>query len=138
MRAIVVGCGRVGSTVALNLAEEGWDVTAVDETDTALGRLGERWRGGFVCGHGMDLQVLREAGIERADAVVIATDGDNSNIVIAQIAQHMFEVKTVVVRLLDPARADFYSSRGLDVVCPTKTAYETLTERVRAQRARAG
>jgi trk/ktr system potassium uptake protein len=138
MRAIVVGCGRVGSTVALNLAEEGWDVTAVDETDTALGRLGERWRGGFVCGHGMDLDVLREAGIERADAVVVATDGDNSNIVIAQIAQHMFEVKTVVVRLLDPARADFYSARGLDVVCPTKTAYETLTERVRAQRARAG
>jgi trk system potassium uptake protein len=138
MRAIVVGCGRVGSTVALNLAEEGWDVTAVDETDTALGRLGERWRGGFVCGHGMDLDVLREAGIERADAVIVATDGDNSNIVIAQIAQHMFEVKTVVVRLLDPARADFYTGRGLDVVCPTKTAYETLTERVRAQRARAG
>jgi trk system potassium uptake protein TrkA len=138
MRAIVVGCGRVGSTVALNLAEEGWDVTAVDESDAALGRLGERWRGGFVRGHGMDLDVLREAGIERADAVVVATDGDNSNIVIAQIAQRMFDVQTVVVRLLDPARADFYESRGLDIVCPTKTAYETLTARVRAQRARAG
>jgi trk system potassium uptake protein len=138
MRAIVVGCGRVGSTVALNLTEEGWDVTAVDESDTALGRLGERWRGGFVRGHGMDLDVLREAGIEQADAVVVATDGDNSNIVIAQIAQRMFGVKTVVVRLLDPARAVFYESRGLDVVCPTKTAYETLTERVRAQRAKAG
>lgn len=135
MRAIVVGCGRVGSAVAKDLAEEGWDVTAVDEADAALGRLGERWRGGFVHGHGMDLDVLRKAGIEQADAVVVATDGDNSNVVIAQIAQRMFDVKTVVVRLLDPGRADFYATRGLDVVCPTKTAYETLTERVRAQRA---
>jgi trk system potassium uptake protein TrkA len=134
VRAIVVGCGRVGSTVARTLAEEGWDVTAVDETETALARLGERWRGGFVVGHGMDVAVLREAGIESAEAVVVATDGDNTNIVVAQIAREMFNVKCVVVRLLDPARADFYAERGLDVVCPTKTAYETLTERVRASR----
>jgi trk system potassium uptake protein TrkA len=130
----VVGCGRVGSTVALTLAEEGWDVTAVDETETALARLGDRWRGGFVVGHGMDVNVLREAGIEEAEAVVVATDGDNTNIVVAQIAQRMFDVKCVVVRILDPARADFYSERGLDVVCPTKTAYETLVDRVRASR----
>jgi trk system potassium uptake protein TrkA len=136
MRAIVVGCGRVGSTVARTLAEEGWDVTAVDESESALARLGERWRGGFVIGHGMDLATLRQAGIENADAVVVATDGDNTNIVVAQIALKMFDVDTVVVRLLDPARADFYEGRGLDVVCPTKTAYETLTERVRAARVR--
>jgi trk system potassium uptake protein len=136
MRAIVVGCGRVGSTVARTLAEEGWDVTAVDESESALARLGERWRGGFVIGHGMDLATLRQAGIENADAVVVATDGDNTNIVVAQTALKMFDVDTVVVRLLDPARADFYESRGLDVVCPTKTAYETLTERVRAARVR--
>jgi trk system potassium uptake protein len=136
MRAIVVGCGRVGSTVARTLAEEGWDVTAVDESESALARLGERWRGGFVIGHGMDLATLRQAGIENADAAVVATDGDNTNIVVAQIALKMFDVDTVVVRLLDPARADFYESRGLDVVCPTKTAYETLTERVRAARVR--
>ena len=134
MRAIVVGCGRVGSTVAQTLAEEGWDVTAVDEADAALARLGDRWRGGVVVGHGMDLQVLPEAGIEQAEAVVVATDGDNTNIVVAQIAQRMFDVKCVVVRILDPARADFYSERGLDVVCPTKTAYETLVDRVRASR----
>jgi trk system potassium uptake protein len=134
VRAIVVGCGRVGATVAQTLAEEGWDVTAVDEADAALARLGDRWRGGFVVGHGMDLEVLREAGIEQAEAVVVATDGDNTNIVVAQVAQRMFDVKCVVVRILDPARADFYGERGLDVVCPTKTAYETLVERVRASR----
>ena len=59
MKAIVIGCGRVGSTVALRLAREGWDVTVVDEKEEALGRLGENWRGGFVVGHGMDTEVLR-------------------------------------------------------------------------------
>jgi trk system potassium uptake protein TrkA len=112
-------------------------VTGVDESDSALGRLGERWRGGFVNGHGMDVAVLRDAGIEQADAVVVATDGDNTNIVVAQIAPRMFGIQCVVVRLLDPARADFYAGRGLDVVCPTRTAFETLTERVRASRVRA-
>lgn len=136
MRLIVVGCGRVGSAVALTLAEEGWDVTAVDESEAALARLGERWRGAFVNGHGMDVDVLREAGIESADAVVVSTDGDNTNIVVGQIAQRMFGVAYVVVRLLDPARADFYEATGLEVVCPTRTAYETLAERVRASRVR--
>lgn len=130
MKAIVIGCGRVGSAVAKRLGSEGWDVTAVDETEAALVRLGENWGGAFVLGHGMDLKVLKEAGIEDADAVVVATDGDNTNIVVAQVAQKQFEVPRVVVRLLDPNRADFYASRGLNVVCPTKTAIEALMETV--------
>ena len=80
----------------------------------------------------MDLPLLREAGIEDADAVVVATDGDNSNIVIGQMAQKQFGVGTVVVRILDPARAEFYSSRGLNVVCPTASAIVTVTDAVRA------
>jgi trk system potassium uptake protein TrkA len=138
VKAIVVGCGRVGSSVAKRLAHEGWEVTAVDETDAALARLGEDWAGGFVVGHGMDLKVLRSAGIEDADAVVVATDGDNTNIVVAQIAQRQFEVPSVVVRLLDPHRADFYESRGMTVVCPTKTAIETLVGYVLEERVEAG
>jgi trk system potassium uptake protein TrkA len=130
VKAIVVGCGRVGSSVARRLAREGWEVTAVDETDAALARLGEDWAGGFVVGHGMDLKVLRSAGIEDADAVVVATDGDNTNIVVGQVAQQQFEVPSVVVRLLDPHRAEFYESRGMTVVCPTKTAIETLVGQV--------
>ena len=63
VKALVIGCGRVGSNVALQLAEEGWEVTGVDEKEEALTRLGENWRGGFVLGHGMDVDVLREAGI---------------------------------------------------------------------------
>jgi trk system potassium uptake protein len=131
MKAIVIGCGRVGSHVALQLQGSGWDVTVLDENEDALNRLGESWAGGFVVGHGMDLQLLREAGIADADAVVVTTDGDNTNLVIAQAAQKQFEVPTVVTRILDPARAQFYAARGLRVVCPTASAIETLVSVVR-------
>src|SRR6266700_942239 len=132
MNAIIIGCGRVGSTVAKRLAGEGWDGTAVDEKESALSRLGENWAGGFVVGHGMDTDVLRQAGIEEADAVVVATDGDNTNIVIGQVTQKRFGIDCTVVRILDPARADFYAQRGLRTVCPTSTAIDVLTEAVRS------
>jgi trk system potassium uptake protein TrkA len=131
VKALVIGCGRVGSNVALQLAEEGWDVTAVDEKEEALGRLGETWRGGFVLGHGMDVDVLREAGIEDADAVVVSTDGDNTNLVIAQVAMKRFDNQCVVVRVLDPARADFYRELGLRTISPTKTAIAELMKAAR-------
>jgi len=132
MKAIVIGCGRVGATVAQQLDASGWDVTAIDQKEDSLSRLGDSWTGGFVVGHGMDQQLLRDAGIEDADAVVVTTNGDNTNIVIAQVAQKHFQVPTVVVRILDPARAQFYAERGLRVVCPTSAAIETLVEAVRA------
>jgi trk system potassium uptake protein len=131
VNALVVGCGRVGSTVAKRLASEGWDVTAVDEKEGALSRLGEDWSGGFIVGHGMDTGVLREAGIEDADVVVVATDGDNTNIVIGQVAQKRFGIECTVVRVLDPARADFYAERGMRTVCPTSTAIDVLIEAAR-------
>ena len=132
MKVLVVGCGRVGSAVSLQLRAAGWDVSVIDENEDALGRLGDDWTGEFHVGHGMDIQLLRTAGIEDADAVVVTTDGDNSNIVIGQMAQRKFDVRSVIVRILDPARADFYSTRGLNVVCPTQSAIETLTNAVRA------
>jgi trk system potassium uptake protein TrkA len=131
MKALVIGCGRVGATIALNLHHEGWDVVVVDENEDALSRLGESWRGAFVVGHGMDTDLLRQAGIEDADAVVAATDGDNTNIVIGQVAQKRFDIGCVVVRVLDPARADFYAARGMRTVCPTKVAIDALMETVR-------
>ena len=132
MKAVVIGCGRVGSAVATQLASEGWDVTAVDEKEDALARLGSDWRGGFIVGHGMDTAILKKAGIEHADAAVIATDGDNTNIVIGQVVQKRYGIGCVVVRVLDPRRADFYAKRGLRTVCPTQTAISFLTEAVRA------
>lgn len=136
MKALVIGCGRVGSSVALDLDRSGWDVTAVDEREEALSRLGENWAGGFIVGHGMDAQLMREAGIEEADAVVVATNGDNTNIVIGQVAQTLYGIDCVVVRILDPARAEFYASRGLRTICPTSNAISVLTEAVRACEAR--
>jgi trk system potassium uptake protein TrkA len=132
MKALVIGCGRVGATIALNLHNEGWDGVVVDENEDALSRLGESWRGAFVVGHGMDTDLLREAGIEDADAVVASTDGDNTNIVIGQVAQKRFDIGCVVVRVLDPARAEFYAGRGMRTVCPTSTAIDKLMETVRS------
>jgi trk system potassium uptake protein TrkA len=136
VKAIVIGCGRVGSQVAKNLDAEGWDVTAIDENEEVLNRLGETWSGGFIVGHAMDIDVLRQAGIEDADAVVIATNGDNTNLVVAQLAQRQFEVPFVIVRILDPARAELYEGLGLQIICPTRTATETLTNRVLESAAR--
>jgi len=132
MKVIVIGCGRVGSAIAKQLDRDGWEVTAVDEKEEALGRLGEHWSGGFIVGHGMDVDVLRQAGIEETDGVVVSTDGDNTNLVVAQVAQKRFGIDCVVVRVLDPARAGFYESRGLRTVCPTSTAIEVVTEAVRS------
>jgi trk system potassium uptake protein TrkA len=130
VKALVIGCGRVGSSVALELDRLGWEVVAIDEKEDALHRLGEHWSGGFVVGHGMDMGILTEAGIEDADAVVVATDGDNTNLVIGQLAQKSFGITTTIVRVLDPARAALYKDLGLWTVCPTSTAIETLTEAV--------
>ena len=138
MKAIVVGCGRTGSAIALRLSTEGWDVTVVDEQEEALARLGSRWQGRFVLGHALDDSVLRRAGIEEADAVAVATDGDNTHIVVGQIAQLRYDVGCVVVRVLDPARADFYAARGLRTVCPTQTAISVLADAVGACTAEAG
>jgi trk system potassium uptake protein TrkA len=131
MKAVVIGCGRVGASVAKQLAGEGWDVTCVDDDEMALARLGD-WRGGFVVGHGMDLDVLDRAGVAKADAAVVSTDGDNSNVVIGQMLQRRYGIGCVVARILDPRRADFYAERGLRTVCPTKTSIATLADIVRS------
>jgi trk system potassium uptake protein TrkA len=131
MKALIIGCGRVGASVAVQLQQEGWDVVVVDENEDALSRLGDHWPGAFLVGHGIDTDLLREAGIEEADAVIAATDGDNTNIVIGEVAQKRFDVGCVVVRVLDPARAEFYAARGMRTVCPTKTAIDKMAEMVR-------
>jgi trk/ktr system potassium uptake protein len=131
VNAVVIGCGRVGSAVAKGLAAEGWEVSVVDENEDALTRLGA-WRGGFVVGHGMDVNVLEGAGVPDADAAVVATNGDNTNIVIGQVLKQRYGLETVVVRVLDPARAKIYSDRGMTIVCPTQTAISELLDRVQA------
>ena len=135
MKAIVIGCGRVGATLARTLVNEGWEVTVIELDEENLSRLGPDWRQPLVLGHGMDAKVLEEAGVEEADALIAATDGDNTNLVIAQIAKRRFEIGKVVVRVLDPMRAQWYEDQGLLTVCPTQKAIEMLEAAVVAEAA---
>jgi trk system potassium uptake protein TrkA len=134
---MIVGSGRVGSSIARKMLERGHEVSVLDEDPEAIAQLekglSDSWvdSGGlFTVGTALEMDALEEAGIERADAFVASTDGDNTNLVIAQIAQKRFNIRTVVVRVLDPARASWYEQQGLRTVCPTKIAIEMLEDAV--------
>jgi trk system potassium uptake protein TrkA len=140
MFVLIVGCGRVGSAIANSMMEEGHEVSVLDEDAEAIALLDRgqehSWeeRGGqFTEGTALEIDALMAAGIDRADAFVASTDGDNTNLVIAQVAKRRFEVDRVVVRVLDPARARWYAEQGLQTVCPTQTAIELLEAAVRGQ-----
>lgn len=133
MFALIVGSGRVGSAIARTMLREGHEVSVLDEDpgavallETGLDRSWEDMGGSFTVGTALEIDALLEAGIDRADAFVASTDGDNTNLVIAQIAQRRFNVGRVVVRVLDPARAQWYREQGLLTVCPTQNAIEML------------
>ena len=127
---MVVGCGRVGSAVALRLhgGRLGRRRDRRARRDVPAPRRG--LQGSTVEGHALDIATLLAAGIERADAVVVATNGDNTNVVCAQIAQKRYGVGCVVVRMLDPARAALYAELGMRTVCPTTAAIDILSESV--------
>jgi trk system potassium uptake protein len=140
MFVLIVGCGRVGSAIAQSMMEEGHDVSVLDEDAEAIALLDrgqehswEESGGQFTEGTALEIDALLAAGIERADAFVASTDGDNTNLVIAQVAKRRFNVERVVVRVLDPARARWYAEQGLQTVCPTQTAIELLEAAVRGQ-----
>jgi trk system potassium uptake protein TrkA len=140
MFVLIVGCGRVGSAVAKAMLSDGHEVSVLDEDPEALAllekgqdRSWEDMGGSFTVGTALEIDALLEAGIADSDAFVASTDGDNTNLVIAQIAQRRFRVPKVVVRVLDPARAGWYAEQGLLTICPTQTAIELLTEAVREE-----
>jgi trk system potassium uptake protein TrkA len=122
MRVIIVGCGRVGSTLARMLSAEGNEVTVVDQTSDAFRRLGPKFKGQRVVGPGTDVAVLKRAGIEQADVFVSVTDGDNRNIMAAQIAKTVFNVPRVLTRIYDPSRAQAYQEMGIQTICTTMIA----------------
>jgi trk system potassium uptake protein TrkA len=138
MFVLIVGCGRVGSSIARTMLAEGHEISVLDEDPEAIAQLekgqNQGWEdmgGSFTVGTALEIDALLEAGIDRADAFVASTDGDNTNLVIAQIAQRRFNVETVVVRVLDPARAKWYEEQGLKTVCPTQIAIEMLEAAVK-------
>ncbi len=137
MYVLIVGCGRTGAAIAKRMLKEGYDVGVLDESpeshallDHGLDRSWEDLGGGFTVGTALEIDALLEGGIEKADIVVCSTDGDNTNIVVAQIAKKRFQVGKVVVRVHDPYRAEWYRQQGLHTVSPTQVAIEMLTNAV--------
>ncbi len=135
MFILIVGAGRVGSSVAKRAIAEGHEVSVLDEDPLSHERLEDpaegSWedRGGrFTVGTALETAALEAAGIDRAEVFVASTNGDNTNLVIAQIAQKRYEVGRVVARVLDPARAEWYSERGIEIVSPTQTAIDLVVK----------
>jgi trk system potassium uptake protein len=127
------------------MLREGHEVSCLDEDPESHARLEiglekpwEDMGGQFTVGTGIEIEALEQAGIERADAFVAATDGDNTNIVIAQLAQRRFNVPTVITRILDPYRAEWYETQGMNTICPTRVAIDMLVGEVRGAAVRAG
>ena len=138
MFTIIMGCGRVGARLANLLAVEGHEVVVLDVNSHAFWRLGPDFQGTTMLGNGVDVDVLRRAGIERADAFAATTQGDNRNIMASQIARHIFNVPKVVTRIYDPIRQDTYAELGLETISPTVLGAAALMEAITADGARKG
>jgi len=130
MNVVVMGCGRVGARVSSILDNNGHNVTVVDTNAASFRRLSPDFGGDTVLGTGIDEDVLRSAGIERADSFIAVTNGDNRNIMAGQVARVMFDVREVIVRIYDPVRADTYRRLGLSTVCPTTTISALIIDQV--------
>jgi trk system potassium uptake protein TrkA len=130
MKYLIVGCGRVGATLAKLLTAEAHDIVVIDENPAAFGRLGNRFAGRVEVGTGIDYDVLQRAGAETADGFVAVTDGDNRNVMAALIAQRMFGIKKIVARIYDPPRGQLYRELGLETVCPTTIGAKIVRDKL--------
>ena len=131
MFVLIVGAGRVGSAVANSALASGHEVSVLDQDplsherlDAGQPRSWEDANGQFTVGTALEIEALIEAGIEHADVFIASTSGDNTNLVIAQIAQKRFGVPKTIVRVADPARAEWYGQQGLMTISPTRQAIE--------------
>ena len=130
MHVIVVGCGRVGSSLARTLSEAGHSAAVVDRKPEAFARIAPGFTGTTHAGIGFDRDLLVEAGIERADALAAVTNGDNSNILIARVARETFQVPRVVARIYDPRRAAIYQRLGIPTVATVAWTTEGVLRRI--------
>ncbi len=119
MYVIILGCGRVGSELAKLLSSEGHNVVVIDRNTVSFERLGKTFNGITMVGNGFDIDLLKASGITKAHAFCAVTNGDNTNLVAAQVAKKIFNVPKVVVRVYDPNRANIYKALGLDVISGT-------------------
>jgi trk system potassium uptake protein TrkA len=130
VHVVIVGCGRVGSTLGRELVAVGHTVAVVDRKSEAFSRLGESFSGQKIAGIGFDRDILIEAGIEKAGALAAVTNGDNSNILIARVAREEFGIERVVARIYDPKRAEIYERLGIATVATVKWTSERILRRI--------
>ena len=130
MKVVIMGCGRVGSQLAALLDSDGHKVTILDTNDYSFRRLPPNFSGTALLGNGTDEDVLIRAGVEDADVFVAVTQGDNRNIMAAQIAKHMFNIPKVICRIYDPLRRELYSTLGLEAFSPTTIFAQMLKEKI--------
>lgn len=130
MHVIVVGCGRVGSELAVNLESAGHSVAIIDKNRNAFRRLPERWSGRAVLGFGFDRDHLEQAGVREAGALAAVTSGDNSNILTARIARETFQIENVVARIYDPRRAVIYQRLGIPTVATVTWTTDQVLRRL--------
>ena len=130
MYVIIVGCGRVGAELAKLLSGEGHDVVVIDKIPQAFKRLGDTFNGLTMVGNGFDLALLKQVGIEKADAFCAVTDGDNTNLISAQVAKKIFSVPKVFARVYDPQRAHIYTALGLDIISGTMLFSAMLRDKI--------
>lgn len=119
MKLVILGCGRVGVRLAQLMEEDGHELSVIDADPSSLEKLPQDFRGQVVLGTGIDVDVLRAAGIEKADAFAAVTNYDNTNIMACQVAKEIFGVKKVLARIYDPGREGLYHKLGLETICPT-------------------
>ena len=130
MKVVIMGCGRVGAQLAALLDAEGHLVTTLDTDAYSFRRLPPDFNGTALLGNGIDEEALKRAGIEEADAFVAVTQGDNRNVMAAQIAKHVFNVPRVICRIYDPLRQELYSTLGLEAFSPTTIFAHLLKEKL--------
>lgn len=130
MNVVIMGCGRVGARVASLLDQNGHRITVIDTLSNSFVRLSPDFSGDTVIGTGIDEDILRIAGIESADAFIAVTNHDNRNLMAAQVAQSIFKVPQVIVRIYDPVREDTYRRMGLTTICPTTTISAMILDQV--------
>lgn len=134
MRVVLMGCGRVGSRLATVLDAEGHEVVVIDHNTRAFRRLPQSFKGTTVLGTGIDEDVLIRGGIEKADVFFATTEGDNRNIMAAQVAQKVFNVPTVIARMYDVGRAEIFEKLGVRTYCPTLVGAQLLHDMILGNR----
>jgi trk system potassium uptake protein TrkA len=130
---VIMGCGRVGAQLASILDNEGLKITVIDINGHSFRRLAPTFSGTALLGDGTDQETLKKAGIEQADAFVAVTEGDNRNVMAAQIAQHIFNVPKVICRIYDPLRRDVYEIIGIEAISPTTVFAKLLRDKLLAK-----